>query len=89
MKTVVRSLYVRLSRQLLTVAPVPQYQYISGLAEAPGAHEKFFTVFNFVTHPCSRGSMHIISADPAVSAMLDPRFWSHPFGMYPDIKAVS
>ncbi|KAH7105529.1 alcohol oxidase [Auriculariales sp. MPI-PUGE-AT-0066] len=50
------------------------------LPEPPHPSEKFITMYTFLTHPFSRGSIHIESPDPAAPPVIDPRFWSHPLG---------
>ncbi|POS76701.1 choline dehydrogenase [Diaporthe helianthi] len=44
----------------------------------PGDGGNYFTIIGIVSHPFSRGSVHIQSADPSQQARLDPRYLSHP-----------
>lgn len=44
----------------------------------PGDGGNYFSIIGIVSHPFSRGSVHIQSADPSQQARLDPRYLSHP-----------
>ncbi|EJD53637.1 alcohol oxidase [Auricularia subglabra TFB-10046 SS5] len=56
----------------------PQFQafYFPGEPRAP--EEKYLALCTFLTHPFSRGSVHITSADPNDPVAIDPRLYSHP-----------
>lgn len=54
------------------------YNDSSKVFAGPGDGGKYFTIIGVVSHPFSRGSVHIQSSDPAVQARLDPRYLSHP-----------
>ncbi|KAI9797972.1 MAG: hypothetical protein M1833_005028 [Piccolia ochrophora] len=43
--------------------------------DTPGS---YYTLVTCLTHPFSRGSVHITSTDPAVYPSIDPRYLSHP-----------
>lgn len=45
---------------------------------SPGDGGNYFSIIGLVSHPFSRGSVHIQSADPGEQARLDPRYLSHP-----------
>lgn len=43
------------------------------------AHDgNYITIVPMLMHPFSRGSVHIVSADPAAQPRVDPRYLSHP-----------
>jgi choline dehydrogenase len=54
------------------------YNDSSKVFAGPGDGGNYFSILGVVSHPFSRGSVHIQSADPAVQARLDPRYLSHP-----------
>lgn len=54
------------------------YDDSSRVFASPGDGRNYFSVLGLLSHPFSRGSVHIQSADPAVQARLDPRYLSHP-----------
>lgn len=54
------------------------YNDSSKVFAGPGDGGNYFSVLGLVSHPFSRGSVHIQSADPADQARLDPRYLSHP-----------
>ena len=45
------------------------------------APDSYFTLFGALEHPFSRGSVHIISADPTVAPAIDPNYLSHPLDL--------
>lgn len=54
------------------------YSDSSKVFGGPGDGGNYFSLLGLVSHPFSRGSAHIQSADPAAQARLDPRYLSHP-----------
>lgn len=66
----------------------PQFQHFFFPGDPPTAREKFISMCTFLTHPFSRGSIHIKSADPANPSHLDPRVYSHPLDKKLAIAAV-
>lgn len=44
----------------------------------PVQSENYFTILTSLSHPFSRGSVHINSSDPSVKPTLDPNYLSHP-----------
>ncbi|KAK2598488.1 hypothetical protein N8I77_011901 [Diaporthe amygdali] len=54
------------------------YNDSSKVFAGPGDGGNYFSIIGLVSHPFSRGSVHIQSSDPAVQARLDPRYLSHP-----------
>lgn len=54
------------------------YNDSSKVFAGPGDGGNYFSILGLVSHPFSRGSVHIQSADPAQQARLDPRYLSHP-----------
>jgi choline dehydrogenase-like flavoprotein len=45
--------------------------------EPAAAPSKFITIGAMLSHPLSRGSVHILSRDPLVDPAIDPRYLSH------------
>lgn len=41
----------------------------------------FFTLLGVLEHPFSRGTVHLVSPDPAVPPAIDPRYLSHPLDL--------
>ncbi|KKY37477.1 putative choline dehydrogenase [Diaporthe ampelina] len=54
------------------------YNDSSKVFAGPGDGGNYFSIIGLVSHPFSRGSVHIQSADPGEQARLDPRYLSHP-----------
>lgn len=54
------------------------YNDSSKVFAGPGDGGNYFSLLGLISHPFSRGSVHIQSADPAEQARLDPRYLSHP-----------
>lgn len=54
------------------------YENSSQVFASPGDGKNYFSILGLLSHPFSRGSVHIQSADPTVQARLDPRYLSHP-----------
>ncbi|KAI3394391.1 hypothetical protein diail_2858 [Diaporthe ilicicola] len=54
------------------------YNDSSKVFAGPGDGGNYFSIIGLVSHPFSRGSVHIQSGDPAEQARLDPRYLSHP-----------
>lgn len=54
------------------------YQNSSRVFASPGDGGKYFTLLGLLSHPFSRGSVHIQTTDPTVQPRLDPRYFSHP-----------
>lgn len=54
------------------------YKDSSRVFASPGDGKNYFTILGLLSHPFSRGSVHIQSADPAIQPRLDPRYLSHP-----------
>jgi choline dehydrogenase-like flavoprotein len=50
----------------------------SGSPAEPAAPGKFITIGAMLSHPLSRGSVHIQSRDPLADPAIDPRYLSHP-----------
>ncbi|KZW04190.1 alcohol oxidase [Exidia glandulosa HHB12029] len=55
----------------------------------PPANEKFLAMCTFLTHPFSRGSVHIKSNDPDVPVVVDPRLFTHPLDKKFALAAVN
>lgn len=54
------------------------YNDSSKVFASPGDGKNYFTIIALLSHPFSRGSVHIQSADPTTQARLDPGYLSHP-----------
>lgn len=54
------------------------YRNSSRVFASPGDGGNYFTLLGLLSHPFSRGSIHIQTADPTVQPRLDPRYLSHP-----------
>lgn len=64
---------------LLTGGISPWYHNDSARVFAsPANGGNYATIIGLLSHPFSRGSAHIQSANPAVQLQLDPRYLSHP-----------
>lgn len=48
----------------------------------------YFSMLTVLEHPLSRGSVHIVSADPAVYPAIDPNYLSHPLDLFVVSQAV-
>ncbi|KAK3293014.1 aryl-alcohol dehydrogenase [Chaetomium fimeti] len=62
---------------IMSQAPRPDVPN-SGYPADPAVPGKFFTIAAMLSHPFSRGSVHIQSRDPLVDPAIDPRYLSHP-----------
>lgn len=54
-------------------------------ASSPSGPDGFTTFGVMLSHPLSRGSAHIRSADPSAAPVIDPRYLSHPL----DVEVVA
>lgn len=71
-----------LGEAYIEMRTVPQFQHFFFPGAPPPADEKFLAMCTFLTHPFSRGSVHIKSNDPEVPVVVDPRLFTHPLGKY-------
>lgn len=61
-----------------------QSSVVAHLSEAARAAQ-YITIFSSLSHPFSRGTVHITSSDSKVSPAIDPQYFSHPL----DVEIVA
>lgn len=71
----------KVQRRWLEEGAVPQVEVIhwSKGVIAPAANTSYIFMLGGLTHPSSRGSVHVSSSDPLAAPQIDPRFLSQEF----------